>query len=109
MLALTLGPKDRGGCDRGRFEPGAATVPFRSSRVLGDPQRPGCGGGGRAESIDRCAAAPKPPRKIPFGSRGRQPRTGSCFPHSGGPVVWLSGPGAVLPNSSLSAGGGLRL
>ena len=64
MLALT----PRGGYDRGRFGPGAATVPFRSSGLSGDPQRPGGGGGGRAESIDRCAAASQPPRKIRFGS-----------------------------------------
>src|SRR5258705_9017971 len=51
---------NKGGCYRGRFGSGAATVPFRSSRLFGDPQLPGSGGGGRAESIDRCAAAPQP-------------------------------------------------
>src|SRR5438874_1304704 len=114
MLALTLGPKDRGGCDRGRFEPGAATVPFRSSRVPGDPQRPGCGGGGRAESIDRCAAAPQPSRKHPLWFRRRQTRTGSWLPQLGGAVLSPAGSWGDHADSSpsarglLSAGSSLR-
>src|SRR5215813_14736588 len=38
--------KDKGGRDRGRFGPGATTVPVRSSGLSRDPQRPGGGGGG---------------------------------------------------------------
>src|SRR4029453_16803275 len=84
--------KDGGGCDRGRFGPGATTVPLRSSRLLGDPQRPGGGGGSRAESIDRCAGASQPSRKHPLWLRRRQARTGSWLPQLGGAVLSPAGP-----------------
>src|SRR6185369_16572762 len=77
MLALTRGPdgsdvgqrRERGGTDAGwggrdlgHFGPRAATVPIRSSRLSGAPQRPRGAGTGRAESTDRCAAASQPSR-----------------------------------------------
>src|SRR5207302_1639604 len=124
MLALTPGPnrsgfltsgtercgcggdsKVKGGCDRGRFGPGAATVPFRSSRLFGDPQRPGGGGGGRAESIDRCAAASQPPRKNPLWLRRRRARTGSWLSQLGGAVLSPAGSCGDLANPSPSARG----
>src|SRR5437899_2980319 len=90
-VGAALTAKTGGGCARGCFGPRAATVPFRSSRLFGDPQRPGGGGGGRAESIDRCAAAPQPSRTHPLWLRRRPARTGSLLPQLGGAVLSPAG------------------
>src|SRR5262245_62629374 len=78
---------DKGGCDRGRFGPGAATVSIRSSGLSSDPQRPGGGGGGGTESTDRCAAVAQPSGKHPLWLRRRQARSGPWLPQLGGAVL----------------------
>src|SRR5688572_7543245 len=109
MLALTALTAETGeDVNRGRFGPRAATVPFRSSRLSGDPRRPGGGGGGRAESIDRCAAAPRPPRKNSLWLRRRQAWTGSWLPQLGGAVLSPAGSRGDLANSSPPARGLLQ-